>query len=78
MTVSMKAQEFLSSREAAEIRTELRRMMDDSRYNTRPRYSAVAKGEVLFVDKHLTYLSLHLDVNPSHYMLNLRLITKYN
>lgn len=76
MTMSMKTKEFLSSQEAVEIRNELTRMMNDAGYNTRPKYSALAKGEVLFVDKHITYLSLHLDVNPSHYMSNLRLITK--
>lgn len=72
----MKTKEFLNSPEAAEIRDELTRMMNDSRYNTRPSYSALAKGEVLFVDKHLNHLSLHRNVNPSHYMSNLRLITK--
>lgn len=78
MAVSIKTKEFLNSPAATEIRNELTRMMNDSGYNTQPRYSALAKGEVLFVDKHITYLSLHLDVNPSHYMSNLRLITKYN
>jgi hypothetical protein len=78
MPLSFKAQAFLSSPEATEIRNELTRMMEDDGYNTQPKYSALAKGDVLFVDKHITYLSLHLEIDPAQYMSNLRLITKYN
>lgn len=76
MAYSIKTKNFLDSPQAAGIRTELTRMMNDSGYNTRPRYSALAKGDVLFVDKHIAYLSVHLDVNPDQYLSNLRLITK--
>ena len=78
MAVSIKTKQFLKSQRASEIRAELTRMMNDAGYNTQPKYSALAKGDVLFVDKHITYLSLHLDINPDHYLSNLRLITKYN
>jgi hypothetical protein len=78
MALSIKTKEFLDSPLASEIRKELTRMMNDTGYNTRPKYSALAKGDVLFVDKHINYLSLHLDVNPDQYLSNLRLITKYN
>lgn len=78
MTASLKMKEFMDSPQASEIRNELISMMNDSRYNTRAKYSALAKGDVSFVDKHITYLSLHLGINSSQYLSNLRLITKYN
>lgn len=78
MALSVKTQDFLASPQADDIREELTRMMNDASYNTRPTYSAAAKGDVLFVDKHLNYLSLHLSIDPEQYLSNLRLITKYN
>ena len=78
MAFSIKMKEFLDSTQASEIRDELTRMMNDAGYNTQPKYSALAKGDVLFVDRHITYLSLHLDIDPSQYLSNLRLITRYN
>lgn len=78
MATSVKTKDFLASQQADDIRTELTRMMNDPSYNTRSTYSAAAKGDVLFVDKHLNYLSLHLSIDPEQYLSNLRLITKYN
>ena len=78
MAFSIKAKQFLDSEQASEIRDRLIRMMNDPGYNTKSTYSASAKGDVLFVDKHINYLSLHLDTNPDQYLSNLRLITKYN
>lgn len=78
MALSIRTKEFLDSALASEIRDELTRMMNDAGYNTRSKYSALAKGDILFVDKHMAYLSVHLDVNPEHYLSNLRLMTKYN
>lgn len=78
MALTTKTKDFLASKQADDIRAELTRMMNDPGYNTRSTYSAAAKGDVLFIDKHLNYLSLHLSVNPEQYLSNLRLITKYN
>ena len=78
MAVTTKTKDFLASQQAADIREELTRMANDPSYNTRSTYSAAAKGDVLFVDKHLNYLSLHLSIDPDQYLSNLRLITKYN
>ena len=78
MALATKTLDFLASEQADDIRAELTRMMNDPSYNTRSTYSAAAKGDVLFIDKHLNYLSLHLSVNPEQYLSNLRLITKYN
>lgn len=78
MAVSNKTVEFLKSAQATEIKKELTRMMGDPQYNTRARYSPQANGDMTFVDKHITYLSRHLEINPDQYLSNLRLITKYN
>lgn len=78
MAVATKTKEFLASQQAEEIREELSRMMNDEHYNTPSTYSAAAKGDVLFVDKHMNYLSSHLSVDPAQYLSNLRLKTRYN
>lgn len=78
MAFSLKTKQFLDSDQASEVRRELNRMMKDPAYNTQPKYSALAKGNVPFADRHIAYLSLHLEINPNQYLSNLRLITKYN
>jgi hypothetical protein len=78
MAQSLKVVEYLSSAEAAEIRNELAKMMEDPSYNTRASYSPAAGGDITFVDKHMKYLSLHLNMDPAQYLSNLRLITRYN
>ena len=78
MALTTKTKNFLASQQAIDIREELTRMTEDPNYNTRPTYSAAAKGDVTFVERHMSYLSLHLSVNPEHYLSNLKLITKYN
>lgn len=78
MALSARTKGFLASPQADDIREELTRMMDDPSYNTRSTYSAAAKGDVQFIDKHLNYLSTHLKVDPGQYLSNLRLITKYS
>lgn len=78
MVATTKTKDFLASQEAADIRKELSRMMNDPNYNTPSTYSVAAKGDILFVDKHMNYLSLHLSVDPAQYLSNLRLKTKYN
>jgi hypothetical protein len=78
MALSSKTREFLASPEAATIREELSRMMLNPCYNTRSSYSAAVNKDILFVDKHINYLSSHLNVDPAQYMSNLKLITKYN
>lgn len=78
MALSSKTREFLASQQAAELREELSRMMLDPCYNTRSSYSAAVNEDILFVDRHINYLSIHLNVDPAQYMSNLKLITKYN
>ncbi len=76
MAKSLSAQRFLDSQEAEVIRDTLRTMMTDPAFNTRSMYSPAAGGEVLFVDKHMEYLSQHTTLNVEHYLSNLRLMTR--
>jgi len=76
MTKSLGAQRFLDSTEAKEIRLILEEMMTDENFNTKSMYSSAAGGDVLFVDKHMEYLSQHTSLNVTHYLSNLRLMTR--
>lgn len=76
MAKSLSAQRFLDSKEANEIRDILKEMMNDPEFNTKSMYSSTAGGDVLFVDKHIEYLSQHTGLNVSHYLSNLRLMTR--
>lgn len=76
MAKSLSAQRFLDSKEANEIRFILKEMMTDPEFNTKAMYSPAAGGEVPFVDKHMEYLSQHTALNVSHYLSNLRLMTR--
>ncbi|MES2876154.1 MAG: hypothetical protein V4678_01660 [Patescibacteria group bacterium] len=78
MVMTIKTQQFLDSELAIQIRAELTQMVEDPNFNTRSSYSAASNGDVLFVDKHINYLSSHLAVNPDQYLSNLKLITRYN
>ncbi len=76
MAKSLSAQRFLDSEEAVAIRGTLKEMMDDPEFNTKSMYSSTAGGDVLFVDKHMDYLSQHTSLNVDHYLSNLRLMTR--
>lgn len=78
MAESLRVREYLASPEAAQMRRELSKMMADPQYNTKSSYSPASDGMVTFVEKHMKYLSLHLQVSQSQYLSNLKLITKYN
>lgn len=74
---TQRAQEFLKSEEGVAVYAELIKMVGDTGYNTASSFSPSAEdGNLLFVDKHMNYLCAHLGVNSSHYLSNLRLITK--
>lgn len=76
MAKSLSAQRFLDSAEAEKIRVTLKEMMNNPEFNTKSMYSSLAGGDVLFVDKHIEYLSTHAAVNVEHYLSNLRLMTR--
>jgi hypothetical protein len=73
---SLGSQKFLASDAAKLIREDLEKMMSDPGFNTTSTYSPSSIDNVLFADKHLKYLSQHPNVNPQHYLSNLRLMTR--
>jgi hypothetical protein len=66
--------------DGAQIQQALRSMLADSAYKTASGYSAdgtkYPDHVIPFVEKHLTYLMKHPDVNHEHYLANLRLMLK--
>ncbi|MEO6110018.1 MAG: hypothetical protein ABIP50_03350 [Candidatus Saccharimonadales bacterium] len=79
MAHSLRMKAFLASDQAEQIRVILQQMADDPGFNTKSTYSPItAPLDMLFVDRHMKYLSEHPAVNPEQYISNLRLITKCN
>ena len=76
MANSLGSQKFLASDEAQLIRLDLEKMMTDPAFNTTSTYSPTSIDSVLFVDKHMKYLSQHPNLNPQQYLSNLRLMTR--
>lgn len=64
----------------AEIIEELQAMIKDGSYHTIPGYSidtaAYPDGSVPFIESHVSYLRRHPQVDPKHYLSNLRLMLK--
>lgn len=71
---------FFSSDEGLQAKKLLRLMAKDNVYNTESTYSANSErypdNRISFVDKHMNYLNSHPNINPDHYIANLRLMTK--
>ena len=80
MIVGNKARTFLSSETGLSAIATLEEMCANNAYKTEPTYSADSDNYpdnmIPFVDKHITYLSTHLSVNPDYYLANLRLMTR--
>jgi len=76
MSNTLSAQKFLKSSEAKTIRATLKAMMASKEYNTKSTYSPSCEGMLTFEEKHINYLSQHTSMNVSHYLSNLRLMTK--
>lgn len=77
---AMKKKLLLESEAGIEIIKSLEAMVESSVYNTDSTYSAngdkYPDNKIPFVDKHLNYLLTHPSINPSHYLANLRLMTR--
>jgi hypothetical protein len=71
---------FFDSEEGIRIKQVLVHMAKDSKYNTDSSYSAnsmqYSDNLIPFVDKHVNYLNAHPNLDPQHYLANLRLITR--
>ncbi len=74
---TQKAKDFLTSAEGEAAYAELMNMVNDKNYSTVSSYSPSSEnGNLLFIDKHMNYLSSHSGVNALQYVSNLKLITK--
>jgi hypothetical protein len=82
MPTIKKRTNFVESAEGQEALQALTLMCSDSRYNTVSTFSAdsISYNDNLipFVDKHMKYLSEHKNLNPTHYIANLRLMNRVN
>lgn len=80
MPTSKKRTNFLESEAGDAIRKKLKAMEADEQYNTPVSYSASAPNlpdnKISFTRKHMQYLSKHRDLDPEHYIANLRLKTR--
>ena len=74
---TQRAKDFLTSAEGIEAYANLMAMVSDKGYKTVSTYSPSSEdGNLLFIDKHMNYLSSHAGVNANQYVSNLKLITK--
>ena len=64
----------------SDIVQELQSMLEDDSFHTEPGYSinteAYPDHVIPFVEKHVSYLNKHPQVDPEHYLSNLRLMLK--
>ena len=79
-TKSKKRTNLFESEEGAEIKRILISMTKNDVYSTSPSYSANSErypdNLIPFVDKHMNYLNAHPNIDPRHYIANLRLMTR--
>lgn len=76
---SVSQENFLRSAEAVYIRDELVRMEADPAYITPTTFTTLTvDNKLLFVDKHMGYLSRHTKLDPLQYLANLKLMTRRN
>jgi|AntRauTorckE6833_2_1112554.scaffolds.fasta_scaffold01632_8 hypothetical protein len=77
---SKKRLNLFDSEEGDEIKAILIAMTKNDAYSTEPSYSANAErypdNLIPFVDKHMNYLNAHSNIDPRHYIANLRLMTR--
>ena len=80
MPTLKKKSDFFETAEGIQVENDLRAMDADTAFSTKASYSANAAvypdNLIPFVDKHMNYLKQHQNVNPVHYISNLRLMTK--
>lgn len=80
MPTAKKKIDLFNSPEGLEIRAELSQMEQDNTYITESSYTAdcdkYPNKRMPFIETHLTYLNKHAEVNPGHYLSNLRLMLR--
>jgi hypothetical protein len=82
MATVKKRQDFATSEEGVSCRTILEDMEADKGYFTEPSFTVdiekFPKNEKPFVMTHMDYLVKHSEVNPKHYISNLRIRLRKN
>jgi hypothetical protein len=72
---------FYESETGLYVEQILREMTQSTTYNTASSYSANSDAypdnSIPFIDKHMSYLNTHPNIDPDHYISNLRLVTKF-
>jgi hypothetical protein len=67
---------FFESEEGVWLRNELTLMTTNGDYNARSTYTAASADKLLFVDKHMNYMSNYPNMNHRQYLSNLKLKTR--
>lgn len=77
---STKKVNLFETEEGAQIIVALKELAANVGFNTDPTYvadvSSYPDNLIPFVDKHIKYLKQHPNINPQHYLANLRIMTK--
>lgn len=80
MATYKKRPDFFLSEEGDAFKQALRDMAHDLQFITEPGYSANTElypdNAIPFVEKHVEYIKTHPTIDPSHYLSNLRLMTR--
>lgn len=80
MSFISKKQDYFDTPEGLEVKEILKSMSTDENYTTRASYSPnteqYSDNLIPFIDKHMSYLRRHPQVNPTQYISNLRLLTR--
>ena len=80
MATNKRQADFVNSEEGLQIKEELLAMLRNNGYTTESSYSTngdlYPDNQIPFIEKHMHYLTSHPSVDPSHYLANLRLITR--
>ncbi len=76
MSSTIQKKLFFESEEGIWLRNELTQMVKSTDYNTRSTYTALSSDELLFIDKHMNYMSNYPSLNYKQYLSNLKLKTK--
>ena len=80
MSTYKKREEFALSEEGNWSRQALINMVEDDAFVTKSTFSPDAlrfpDNSIPFVTTHMDYLTKHPDVNPHHYISNLRLMSR--
>ncbi len=71
---------FINNVREDEIISALKQMKRNALYLTEPTYRGNAEkwpnNQISFIDYHIAYLKSHPQVNPDHYIANLKLVFK--